>query len=78
MNLDHLIPFATERQVELLASVKEHGSARAAADQLGIHHSGISRNIQSLESLAEIAARRGKAPGHFNSGTAPGRNPPPK
>jgi len=72
MNLDHLIPFATERQVELLASVKEHGSARAAADQLGIHHSGISRNIQSLESLAEIAARRGKAPGHFNSGTAPG------
>jgi hypothetical protein len=55
----------TPEQQEAIDALAEHGSQRAAAQALG-----ISRG--ALRSRLEAAARHGHAPGHFESGTAPG------
>jgi hypothetical protein len=59
------LPNLTPEQQEALNAVAEHGSQLAAARALG-----ISRG--ALRSRLEGAARHGHAPGHFESGTAPG------
>lgn len=55
----------TPRQQQYAEAVKEHGSARKAAAVLGVHHSCVSRALIRM-------AREGHAPGHFDSGVAPG------
>jgi hypothetical protein len=61
--------FATEAQARYIDAVAEHGSMRAAARALGVQDSTIRG---ALERLRKAAARDGYAPGHFQSGVAPG------
>ena len=72
-----LRPNATVRQLEIIEAIEEHGSMRAAARALGVSnatlHSAINGLKQRSARLAGIqAAREGHAPGHFDSGVAPG------
>lgn len=64
-----LYPFATKRQIEYLDAVREHGSERAAGIALGLGNDVLSKAIRSLRAKAALS---GIAPGHFESGTAPG------
>ncbi len=65
---------ATPKQLAYLDAVDEHGSARAAATHLGVHHSNISRTLQRLR--VKVADRRTEphrdpekvAPGFRNKG----------
>lgn len=66
---DHLKGSATPRQMEIIKAIEQEGSTRKAARALGISHGTINN---SLSNLARRAAREGSAPGHFESGTAPG------
>ncbi|API59632.1 hypothetical protein BSL82_10140 [Tardibacter chloracetimidivorans] len=50
---------------EALAAVAEHGTVSAAATALGISRSALQNRLR-------VAAARGHAPGHFDSGVAPG------
>lgn len=61
--------WATETQVRYLKAMEEHGSTRAVAAALGVHKNAV---WESLDRFKKEAARRGHAPGHFNSGVAPG------
>jgi hypothetical protein len=49
--------------------VEEHGGVRAAERALGLGNDTIGRALRSLQ---KTAARKGHAPGHWNSGVAPG------
>jgi hypothetical protein len=60
---------ATPTQIRYWEAREEYGSATAAEKALGLGHDVIGRAIRTLENNA---ARRGYAPGHFASGTAPG------
>lgn len=53
--------FATDTQLNYIKAIKEHGSARKAADALGVHHSAISCAMQRL---VRVAATKGYAPDH--------------
>lgn len=55
----------TDTQAKYFEAVQEHGGVVAAARALGVHHSSIGKALAR-------AARLGKAPGHFQSGVAPG------
>jgi len=55
----------TPEQQAAVDAVAEHGSQRKAADALGISR-------RALRDRLVHAARKGHAPGHFESGTAPG------
>ncbi len=66
---EDLRQWATPRQAEYLDAIEKQGSTRGAARALGITESSIRGQ---LESLRKRAARMGNAPGHFNSGVAPG------
>lgn len=46
---DHLIEYATVRQLEFIEAVKTHGNASAAARALGIDHTTLRRSLQALE-----------------------------
>jgi hypothetical protein len=73
--MKHLRPFATVRQTEYLAAVEEHGSLNKAAKALGVSPGTIGNSLKGLEARYETAAksaRAGYAPGHFDSGVAPG------
>lgn len=61
--------WATVKQLEYIEAIEKAGSRRGAAKALGLNESTLR---MSLESLAKRAARLGNAPGHFNSGVAPG------
>lgn len=61
--------WVTDTQVRYLEAVKEHGSTRKAAAALGVHKNAV---WESIDRYNKEAARRGHAPGHFDSGTAPG------
>jgi len=63
-----LEPFATPRQREYITAIKEHGSNRKAASALGVHHSAVSR---SMDSLKKKAARQGYSPNHDMTHPAP-------
>lgn len=60
---------SSPQQAAYLEALIEHGSERAAAKALGVNKSTINRSMMRLE---KEAARKGYAPGHFESGTAPG------
>lgn len=66
-----LIEFATVRQIEYIEAIEKHGSMRAAARALGVGKTAVQDSMKCLE---KAAARQGYAPGHFESGTAPGFN----
>lgn len=58
-------PELTETQRAAIEAVERLGGIRAAARELGVHHTSVLKNIKA-------AARKGYAPGHFEHGTAPG------
>ena len=64
-----LYEYATPRQREFLDAIAQHGSARAANAALGLANDAVSSSIRRLQAFA---AKKGYAPGHFESGTAPG------
>lgn len=66
-----LIEYATVRQIEYIEAIEKHGSRRKAAKALGVAYSAIQ---DSMVRLTKAAARAGYAPGHFESGVAPGFN----
>jgi hypothetical protein len=53
--LDALLPYATERQAEYLASIREHGGQRAAAAALGCAKSTIDAAVASARKRAADA-----------------------
>jgi hypothetical protein len=59
----------TPRQVEYVEAANRLGSMRAAARELGASKSAVQEAITRLK---VAAAARGYAPGHFDSGVAPG------
>src|SRR5512139_3916764 len=58
-------PLSEELMRGAVAAVEQHGSINAAALNLGIAR-------QTLQHRLRLAAKIGIAPGHFNSGVAPG------
>ena len=58
-------PVSDEKLFEAVAAFDAAGSKQAAADGIGIP-------VTTLKHRLKTAALRGIAPGHFNSGTAPG------
>jgi hypothetical protein len=64
-----LIEFATVRQIEYIEAIEKHGGFRPAARALKVGESSLRG---SMERLRDVAARDGYAPGHFQSGVAPG------
>jgi hypothetical protein len=61
--------WVTDTQAKHLDAVKKYGSNAEAERQLGLTKDAIGK---SLRRVARESARRGHAPGHFNSGVAPG------
>lgn len=61
--------WVTPTQWRYLQAVEEHGSSRKAEAALGLSGDCVAK---SLRAYRREAARRGLAPGHFNSGVAPG------
>jgi hypothetical protein len=64
-----LYEYATPRQREFLKAIEQHGSARAANIALGLANDKVGASMRRLQAFA---AKQGYAPGHFESGTAPG------
>src|SRR5690606_23609471 len=60
--------WATGRQEEFLNAYLKHGSIRAAASALGLHHSTVQR---SLDSLKAKAIMQGYSPEHGFTQTVP-------
>lgn len=60
---------ATPRQAQIIDKIIELGSATKAAEALGADMSYVCRTVKALE---QRATRNGYAPGHFQSGVAPG------
>jgi hypothetical protein len=59
-------PLSDEKILRAVQAVERHnGKIEAASEELGIPR-------QTLQSQLRVGARRGMAPGHFNSGAAPG------
>lgn len=58
-----------EKQRETLQAIIDHGNCKAASIALGKHISSASTILQTV---MRNAATTGYAPGHFDSGTAPG------
>lgn len=67
-----LLQFATVRQLEYIEAVEKYGGIVIASRELGVHHSTISAALNAVQRKAAIEARQGHAPGHFDSGVAPG------
>ena len=57
--MKHLLPFATDRQAEVIEAVIRCGSHQKAAKELGINRSNVSRAVQAVRTKA---ARQGVAP----------------
>lgn len=68
-NDQKLREIATERESEYLDAIAETGSIMGAARKIGVARGSVQ---QALRYLRARAARLGYAPGHFESGTAPG------
>ena len=60
--------WATGRQAELIDAVEKHGSARAAAAALGLHHSYIGKAMKAVRAKAALA---GHSPQHDMTHTVP-------
>lgn len=61
--------YATPRELEYLDAIEKHKGIRAAGRALQISYQSVQN---ALENLRRRAAKKGYAPGHFTSGTAPG------
>lgn len=61
--------WATPRQCEYIDAVNAASGVMAGAESLGIGYQNMSRAISAIK---ERAAKAGYAPGHFQSGVAPG------
>lgn len=57
---------------EIFAAYKEHGSERSAALALGIPRGTFQDRLGAAKLRLALKSRQGHAPGHFDSGTAPG------
>lgn len=68
-DLEALKDFATPRQAEIIDAVISEGSHRKAAVKLGINPRNVDRVVQAVRTKA---ASQGHAPGHWDSGVAPG------
>lgn len=66
-----LLEWATPTQAKYLEAANEHGSGTKAAKALGVAKNAVNESLQRLKAHA---AKQGYAPGHFESGTAPGFN----
>lgn len=66
---EKLKEWATEREAELLAATNRHGGFRQAAKALNVSHDLVRR---AMDRLSKRAASKGYAPGHWDSGVAPG------
>lgn len=64
-----LLNYATPRQAEILRAYMEHGSGGKAAAVLGVDKSLVHATLKAVK---KKAAQQGYAPGHWDSGTAPG------
>jgi len=64
-----LYEFCTVRQLEVLEALDTHGSEKKAAKALGCASSLIGSTLKAVKKKAALA---GHAPGHFESGVAPG------
>lgn len=65
---DHLVQFATVRQIEFIDALKLHKTARAAGRALGVDHKTI---ITSLNSLEIKAARKQPTTHDYSKNTVP-------
>lgn len=63
-----MLSYATVRQIEYIEAIDTFGLEKAAK-KLGVTSQTITRSLQALR---QKAARLGHAPGHFESGVAPG------
>ena len=72
-DIERLKSFAeTDVEKTTLGLCLEHSSYVDVAGVLGVHRSSPPATIARIRKRAEEAARLGQAPGHFDSGTAPG------
>ena len=69
MTHSSLSGFATPRELEYLEAMELHGTITEAAKALGVARGSIG---SAMTALQRRAASKGKAPGHFVSGVAPG------
>jgi hypothetical protein len=69
MPTDEHPEWATETQIRYLKALEEHGTYDKAAAALGVVKNSV---WESITRYRKEAARRGHAPGHFDSGVAPG------
>ena len=65
----NLRDYATPREIEHLDAIDRHGGIRPASKALGIARQSLQ---ESMVRLKKRAALKGYAPGHFDSGVAPG------
>jgi hypothetical protein len=63
-----LLSYATVKELEYAEAIEKHGSARAAAKAIGVHHATISH---ALERLKARAAAKGYSPEHSMTRTVP-------
>lgn len=64
---------ATARQLEYVEALEKHGTFRKAAKACGVDRKVLARAVAAAQKKVAIAAARdGHAPGHFDSGVAPG------
>lgn len=61
MDLSALLPYATERQAEVIRAVIEHGSNRQAAAILGVCSSTVDKAVRGVKNAA---AKKGYSPDH--------------
>lgn len=65
--------YSADTLIETLELVRKHGSVARAAEVSGINRKSLQYKFgKARDRLPEIAARYGFAPGHFESGVAPG------
>lgn len=67
-DLEALLPFASERQQEIVEAIRCHGSARKAAAALQMNPRTLFRSVQNLRKRAAI---QGHAPAHDMTRTVP-------
>lgn len=70
-----IMHLGTKRQREIVEALLKYRSQRKAAGQLNITLQSLSSSLKSLKKSARAAiaeAQQGHAPGHWNSGVAPG------
>lgn len=68
MDLEKLKEWATDRQIDYIDAIIEHGSQRKAATALDISHQVIGRAIRAIK---RRAAKQGYSPDHDMTHTAP-------